>query len=184
MQIKKKFIFIVTLLILAMSAALFQIPCKSQDSYFKLAKENIRIYNPPRKDLAIIIDYGKSILGERLFVLDLQNNKVILSSRVSHAWKSGSLFANSYSNTIGSEMSSKGNYITGNKITSPKFGYAMLIRGLDYGINNNASVREIIFHSDKKMRTMWSNGCFATSEINNKRIIDLTYNGVIVCVID
>jgi hypothetical protein len=60
----------------------------------------------------------------------------------------------------------------------------MIIDGLDNGINNNARSRAVIFHSDRKMKTKWSNGCFATPEEINKKIIDLTKNGVLVCVIE
>jgi hypothetical protein len=34
------------------------------------------------------------------------------------------------------------------------------------------------------MKTLWSNGCFATSEEINRKLIDLTKGGVLVCVID
>jgi hypothetical protein len=34
------------------------------------------------------------------------------------------------------------------------------------------------------MKKWWSNGCFATPEEKNKKIIDMTKNGVLVCVID
>ena len=60
----------------------------------------------------------------------------------------------------------------------------MIIDGLDKGVNNNAKSRAIIFHSDTKMKTKWSNGCFATPEDINEKIINLTKNGVLVCVID
>ena len=157
---------------------------KAQIHYFKIAEARIQKYNPPHKNLAIIIDYTKNIFQERLYILDLRNGNIILSSRVSHAWNSGALYPKKYSNKKGSEMSSKGTFITGKKILSPKFGYAMLVAGLEIGVNNNAKAREIIFHSDTKMKTKWSNGCFATPEGMNKKIIDLTNNGTIVCVID
>jgi hypothetical protein len=60
----------------------------------------------------------------------------------------------------------------------------MIVDGLDKGINNNAKSRAIIVHSTKKMKTIWSNGCFATSEDVNKKIIDLTKNGCLICVIN
>jgi hypothetical protein len=146
-----------------------------QTKYFDYAKEKMKKYNPKRKDYVIIVDYTKNILKERLYV--------VLSCRVSHAWNSGVLHPNLYSNQHGSNKTSKGNYITkGTKYG--KFGYSMVIEGLDYGINNNARSRAVIFHSDTKMKTKWSNGCFATSESNNKKIIDMTKNGVLVCVID
>lgn len=155
----------------------------AQTNYFNIAKERIDQYNPKRKDMVIIVDYQKNILSERLFVLDMTKNEIILSTKVSHAWNSGVLIPTLYSNTEGSNKTSKGNYITqGTKYG--RFGYSMIIYGLDYGINNNAKSRAIIFHPNTKMKTLWSNGCFATSEKTNKRLIDLTKNGVLVCVID
>jgi len=155
----------------------------AQQEYFKHARMQIKKYSPPRKDFAIVIDYRKSILTDRLYVLDLVNDTILIRSRVAHAWRSGSLYPKKFSNIKGSRMSSVGNYITEKKIVSPKFGYAMLVRGLDAKVNTNAQLREIIFHSDRKMESKWSWGCFATPEAVNKKIIDLTSNGVLVCVI-
>jgi hypothetical protein len=155
---------------------------QNNDSYFDVANKSIKKYNPSRKDYVIVIDYSKSILSERLFVLDMKKNKVIISSTVSHSYKSGMFYVNKYSNQNGSNMTCGGNFITqGTKYG--RFGYSMIITGLDKGVNNNTKSRAIIFHSDKKMKTKWSNGCFATPENINKQIIDLTKNGCLVCVI-
>lgn len=155
----------------------------AQSSYFELANERILKYNPSRKDLVIIVDYRKNIFSDRLFILDMNKNEIILSSQVSHAWNSGFLFPTSFSNVPGTNKTSKGNFITrGTRYGF--FGYSMIIDGLDKGVNNNAKSRAIIFHSDKKMKTKWSNGCFATPEEINEKIINLTKNGVLVCVID
>lgn len=170
-------------LLIVVLSVVFKGECQAQSNYFGLAKERITKYNPKRKDLVIIVDYRKNIFSDRLFILDMNKNQIILSSKVSHAWNSGFLYPNSYSNTSGSNKTSKGNFITkGTK--QGYFGYSMIIEGLDYGINENARSRAIIFHSDYKMKTKWSNGCFATPEKTNKKIIDLTKNGVLVCVID
>lgn len=155
----------------------------AQEEYFKYAKTQVSKYNPPRKDLVIIIDYRKNIMSDRLFVINLKTGKIVLESTVSHAWNSGVLYATKYSNTPKSEKSSKGNYITlGTKYG--KFGYSMIIRGMDYKVNHNAQSRAIIFHSNRKMKTKWSQGCFATPEDINKKIINMTKNGTLVCVID
>ena len=155
----------------------------AQGEYFEYAKKQVSKYNPPRKDLVIIIDYRKNILSDRLFVINLNTGKIILKSTVSHAWNSGFMRPTNYSNLPGSEKSSKGNYITlGTKYG--KFGYSMIVRGLDGKVNNNAQSRAIIFHSNEKMKTKWSQGCFATPEDVNRKIIDKTKNGTLVCVID
>lgn len=175
---KKGFFILLTLL-----TGFFVYSAFSQSNYFDIAEQRMKKYNPKRKDLVIIIDYRKNILTKRLFVLDMVEKKVILSSIVSHAWNSGVMFTSEYSNRHGSNMTSKGNYITrGTKYGT--FGYSMIIDGLDNGVNNNARSRAVIFHSDSKMRTKWSKGCFATPEETNRKIIDMTKNGVLVCVID
>jgi len=109
--------------------------------------------------------------------------EIVISSRVSHAWNSGFLYASDFSNKSGSNKSSKGTFITeGTK--HGRFGYSMVINGLDSNVNNNARSRAVIFHSTKKMSNPWSNGCFATSDEINNQIIDLTKNGCLVIVID
>lgn len=159
------------------------ISLSAQEEYIEYAKKQVSKYNPPRKDLVIIIDYRKNILSDRLFVINLNTGKIIIESTVSHAWNSGFMKPTKYSNLPGSEKSSKGNYITlGTKYG--KFGYSMIIKGIDGKINNNAQSRTIIFHSNRKMKTKWSKGCFATPEVTNKKIINMTKNGTLVCVID
>lgn len=152
------------------------------ESYFEIAKQNITKYKPHRTDYVIVVDYGKNISAERLYVIDMKLGKSVISSRVSHAWNSGMMYATDFSNAAGSNKSACGVYKTcGTKFG--KFGYSMIIEGLDRGVNNNASARSIIFHSSKKMKTPWSLGCFATPEETNKQIINLTKGGCLVVVI-
>jgi len=144
---------------------LFVYSSVTNSNYFDIAEQRITKYNPKRKDIVIIVDYSKNIFTKRLFVLDMKEKKVLISTTVSHAWKSGIMYPNKYSNRHGSNMTSNGNYITrGTKYGS--FGYSMIIDGLDNGINNNARARAVIFHSDRKMTNKWSNGCFATPVIH------------------
>ena len=156
--------------------------CLSESSYFEVAKSRSAKYNPPRKDYAIVIDYTKNILAKRLYVIDMKTGETVMSSRVSHAYNSGKLYATCFSNTGGTNISSRGNFITlGTRMG--RFGYSMQVKGLDSGVNSNATSRAIIFHSDTKMRTIWSHGCFATDEETNSSLIDLTKGGCLVCVI-
>ncbi len=64
----------------------------AQQEYFKHVRTQIKRYSPPRKDFAIVIDYRKNILIDRLYILDLFHNSILLCSRVSHTWKSGLLY--------------------------------------------------------------------------------------------
>ena len=160
--------------------------CKSSSgtpNYFEIAKTAQAKYHTTRKDYVIVVDYTKSIFLERLYVLEMKTGEIVIRSTVAHAWNSGVLYPNIFSNIDESNMSSAGCYVTAGTYIG-KFGYSMKIRGLDKGVNDRAEARSIIFHSSKKMKTVWSFGCFATPEETNKKIIDLTKNGCLVCIIN
>jgi len=172
-----------SLVLLFFASATGFIDCSSRSEYFEIAKNRADKYNPPRKDYVIVIDYTKNILVNRLYVIDMKTGKPVISSRVSHAYNSGLLYATCFSNKAKTNKSSKGNFITlGTRIG--RFGYSMQIKGLDTGVNHNANTRAIIFHSTAKMASIWSHGCFATDDETNRRIIDLTKGGCLVCVIN
>jgi hypothetical protein len=172
--------FILILILFFCTATITSFTTKSK--YFDLAESGLKKYNPSRRDYVIVVDYTKNIFSTRLFVLDMKNSSIVIESTVAHAWNSGVLYPSELSNQLGSNKSSGGCYITaGTKYG--KFGYSMIIKGLDKGVNNNAQARAVIFHSTQKMSTPWSNGCFATPDKINKQIIDLTKNGcLVVCI--
>jgi hypothetical protein len=152
------------------------------NEYEKIINKSIETYNPKRKDYVIVIDYTKNILSERLFVINTKTKKTVISSNVSHAFNSGLMYATDFSNDFGSEKSCCGTFITKGAYNG-SFGYSMVIGGLDKGVNDNAENRKIVFHSDEKMQTKWSLGCFATPKDINEQIINLTKGGCLVIVI-
>lgn len=145
-----------------------------------LAKSVEKKYNAPNKNYIVLIDYSKSISTERLFVIDMKQNKIVLKSKVSHALKSGYNKPYNFSNSPNSKKSSLGLYLTKNEYYG-KFGLSLRLKGLDFS-NSNAEKRAIVFHSNQKMKTKWSWGCFATSEDVNRKIISLIKNGTLVYV--
>lgn len=131
----------------------------------------------------LLVDYTKSILSPRLWVYDTKSDEIILSSRVSHAWSSGILYASNFSNQAGSEKSSYGSFITGGEY-SGRFGKSMRIVGLEQH-NNNAMSRAIVFHSKQPFWlgiAGWSLGCLMTSSSVNDEIIKLTKEGTFIYV--
>lgn len=170
------------LILIGVCVSIFSFTLDNNDEYFEIANQRIKKYNPKNKNLVIIVDYRKNILSERLYILDMKNKKIVLSSRVSHALSSGVMNANQFSNTPNSRISSNGNFITEYSYNG-KLGYSMKIKGLDKGINNNAKSRGIIFHQTFPP-FLWSFGCFATLPHVNEQIINMTKNGTLVCVIN
>ena len=131
------------------------------------------------KKYVTLIDFSISINEERLFVVDMDSKKIIIRSRVAHGIMSGAEYATNFSNTENSKESSLGAYIS-NESYYGGWGYAMRLDGLDKGINDNAKERTIVFHSEKKMRTKWSWGCFATPDNINSKLIDLIKDGSLI----
>lgn len=173
-----KFI-ILSFLIIIFSFVILLKPNESVE-YYKIANEKVKEYNPRRKDFVIIIDYRRNFLQERLFVLELKTGNVLVSSRVTHAYNSGFFYAKDFSNVPNSKKSCYGVLLT-EKTKIGKYGYSMIVKGLEKGINDNIKKRAIIFHPTY---ALWSQGCFATSNTNNRKIINLTHDGCLVYVIN
>jgi hypothetical protein len=149
-------------------------------SKVEIAKELQKQYNPPNKNYVVFIDYSKPISEERLYVIDMNTSETILTTKVAHGINSGKEYATKFSNVNKSLKSSLGVYVT-QETYYGHFGYSLRVNGLDK-TNSNARYRKIIFHSNTKMRTKWSWGCFSTDEKINKKLIDIIKNGCLVYV--
>lgn len=92
-----------------------------------------------------IADFSQPSTQKRLYVVDLQNKKVLFNTLVAHGKNSGSLWARSFSNNSSSLKSSPGFYVTGNTYFGDN-GYSLRLAGLEKNINDNASDRAIVMH--------------------------------------
>lgn len=112
---------------------------------FQRAVQGVKQYNPA-KSIVAVCDFSKPSTQERFFVIDMQKGEVLLKSLVAHGKNSGELMATSFSNQPHSLQSSLGFYQIGEVIQSPKHGIALLLEGLEKGVNHNARQREVIIH--------------------------------------
>ena len=146
------------------------ISCNSDISAYNIDVDNDQRF--------ILVDFSKSSIQKRLWIIE--NNKILLHTYVSHGRNSGELFAEKFSNNIGSNMSCLGKFKTGESYIG-KHGISMKIHGLDE-TNSNAYKRGIVFHAanystfkhilryGKLGRSL---GCFSTSAEDNNLIIKL-----------
>jgi hypothetical protein len=153
--------------------------CASQVSQEKLnialKKQKKFLSHVKKKDKLIIVDYGRSIVRERLWVYDLKLKKIIFKSRVGHAGKSGILFATDFSNVPKSKKSSIGSFVTLQKYHG-SFGKSLRIKGLERGVNHNAHKRAIVIHPMNGHP--WSYGCFTLPKNKVSKFVDMVKGGV------
>lgn len=97
------------------------------------------------KDLLTIVDFSKSSVEKRFWVIDLKNKTVKFHSLVAHGKNTGDQFAENFSNRPGSNMSSLGFYVTGERYIG-KHGLSMFLDGQEEGFNNNARNRAVVMH--------------------------------------
>lgn len=98
-----------------------------------------------KKDILVLVDFSKPSTDERLYVIDVKEQKVLYHSVVAHGRGSGDNYATSFSNVPGSNQSSLGFYLTANTYQGQN-GYSLRLKGLERGINDKAMERAIVIH--------------------------------------
>jgi hypothetical protein len=138
-----------------------------------------------KKDILTIIDFSLSSNNKRLWVIDLATNTILFHSLVAHGRNTGGEFANNFSNTNQSLMSSLGFYVTAETYKG-KHGVSLKLDGLEKGINDNARERAVVIHgasyvSESFIKTNKilgrSQGCPAIPENLATPIINTIMNG-------
>src|SRR5580693_4131237 len=90
-----------------------------------------------------ICDMSQSSRNKRLYVLDLEQKKVVVNTYVAHGRNSGGEFAHSFSNNPSSHKSSLGFYVTQDTYYGSN-GFSLKIRGMERGFNDRANSRAIV----------------------------------------
>ncbi|MFD2247318.1 murein L,D-transpeptidase catalytic domain family protein [Pontibacter ruber] len=119
----------------------FEVFDKALTGYYNLKREG-RLSD---KQVLTIVDFTKSSTNKRLWVLDLENKKVLHNTYVAHGRNSGEEFAESFSNDDKSYMSSIGFYVTQDTYQG-KHGLSLRLDGLDEAFNTNARDRCVVMH--------------------------------------
>ncbi|MBC2850016.1 murein L,D-transpeptidase catalytic domain family protein [Cetobacterium sp. 8H] len=115
---------------------------------FYNAVSGIKKLKNVKEDIITIIDFTKSSLKERFFVIDLKNKKTLFSTYVMHGKNSGGSIPRDFSNAVNSYKSSPGFYRTENTYNG-EYGYSLRLNGLEKGINDKAKERAIVVHGSQ-----------------------------------
>lgn len=95
--------------------------------------------------LLTVCDFSMSSNTKRLWVIDMNEKKVLFNSLVAHGKNTGEEFAANFSNTESSLQSSLGFYITDATYDGDN-GYSLRLLGMDKGFNDAAYRRAIVMH--------------------------------------
>ncbi len=145
-----------------------------------LGKKYIR-----RKGMLTICDFSQSSRRKRMYLVDLENCKLLLQTYVAHGRNSGNEYAAKFSNKPESLQSSLGFYITRSTYYG-SHGLALKIDGVELGINDKAERRNIVVHGSEYVGDNYlrfskfmgrSFGCPAVPQNQNKKIINTIKNG-------
>lgn len=92
-----------------------------------------------------IIDFSLSSKSKRLWVINLDENKILFHTLVAHGKNSGVDYATSFSNINESYKSSLGFFATAESYIG-SHGISLKLDGLEKGVNDNARQRAIVIH--------------------------------------
>jgi len=149
--------------------------------YTKLLQEG-RVNIP---DILTIADFSKSSSEKRLYVIDMEEQKILFHTLVAHGRNSGVNYATQFSNKPQSNKSSLGFYLTMGTYFGGN-GYSLKLLGLEKGINDKALQRAIVMHGSDYVNTSFgasngfigrSFGCPAVPRKQASSIINTIKNG-------
>jgi hypothetical protein len=112
-----------------------------------------------------IVDFSLPSSKKRLFIIDMEDGKLLFNTFVAHGRNSGRDVATKFSNRAHSFQSSLGFYVTGETYHG-QHGYSLRLLGLEKGINDNALNRGIVMHAAPYVNEISAEkrGCIGRSE--------------------
>jgi hypothetical protein len=190
-KLVKRILFLFTALVLTILILYFIPLSPSQSVIDKANKARVDFHGKYKNDsLVIMVDYSFPVFMKRFWVYDLNKNEAVINTHVSHAWKSGLVLADTFSNVSGSNLSSLGVMKTGERYIG-KYGPSMRIDGLEPR-NNAVRQRAIVIHPlvDYSLHgvfipseiAFYSEGCFVLNNEVILKVRELCHDGTLIVV--
>ncbi|MCW4149289.1 murein L,D-transpeptidase catalytic domain family protein [Halomonas sp. 18H] len=167
----------------ALAQQLSRLAPQANPGVLNLAARALECADPSAERLAVI-DFSLPSTEPRLWVFDLQRERLIFRELVSHGQGSGDNMATAFSNIPESHQSSIGLFRTLNSYQG-RNGYSLRLKGLEPGINDRAYQRAIVMHGadyvseafiDEVGRLGRSHGCPAVRQEVARPLIDSIKN--------
>lgn len=127
-----------------------------------------------------VIDFSLPSSEKRLWIFDLNEQRLLLEDLVAHGNRSGDNFATEFSNIVDSHQSSIGLFRTQESYFG-RHGYSLRLDGLEPGVNDKARERAIVIHAadyvdpswvDRQGRIGRSQGCPAVRQDVVELVVD------------
>jgi len=132
------------------------------------------------KNILTIIDFTKASAQKRFYTIDLDDLAVKYHTYVSHGKNTGENWAQHFSNSVHSNQSSLGFYVTAETYIGSK-GYSLKLDGTEKGFNDKMRERAVVMHEADYVSERWikiygrlgrSQGCPALPKEISKEIIN------------
>ena len=140
------------------------------------------------RNLLSIIDFTKSSCKKRFYTIDLDGLQLKYYTYVSHGKNTGEDLAKKFSNTVHSNQSSLGFYITAETYVGNK-GYSLKLDGMEEGYNDKLRERAVVMHDAEYVSEYWikhygrlgrSQGCPALPKEISREVIDVIKNRTVI----
>lgn len=137
-----------------------------------------------KEEVLTVIDFSQPSSKKRMYIIDVENAKVLLNTYVAHGKNTGLQYAEKFSNKNESLQSSLGFYVT--KATySGKHGLSLRLSGKEAGWNDNAEQRAVVVHGAEYIGSSRANaaymgrswGCPAVPQAQASTVINLIKDG-------
>lgn len=98
-----------------------------------------------KKPVLTVIDYSMPSNKQRMWIFDLNKERLLYNTYVAHGKNSGADTPHHFSNKLSSKETSLGTYVTRDTYIGSK-GYSLNLQGLERGFNDNAYDRRVVIH--------------------------------------
>lgn len=131
-----------------------------------------------------VCDFSKPSTSKRMYIIDTENEQLLLQTYVAHGKNSGLNYAERFSNRPESLQSSLGFYVTKNTYFG-KHGLSLRLDGMERGFNDKAYQRAVVVHGanyigDSRRNASYmgrSFGCPAVPAELSRKVINLIKDG-------
>ncbi|MBA2746056.1 MAG: murein L,D-transpeptidase catalytic domain family protein [Flavisolibacter sp.] len=131
-----------------------------------------------------VIDFSQPLVNRRFYLIDVENQELVLNTFVMHGKNSGSEMAEKFSNKLNSNQSSLGFYVTKQSYNGSR-GYSLRLAGLEKEFNSNAEARGVVLHGSQYINEQRASagkverslGCPAIPQSENLDVINRIKEG-------